>query len=115
MFIERTDMQCETRENMRGGEGSVNLLHIVAKEHLPAKMRLFSLVTLEPGCGIGKHEHSGESEVYYALSGEGVLDDNGTMRAFRQGDCSVCRNGEYHSVTNKSKEPFLLLAAIILE
>lgn len=115
MFINPQEMQSEKRENMRGGEGIVDLLHIVSKEHLPAKTRLFSLVTLEKGCGIGKHEHKGEAEIFYVLSGEGEIDDNGTLRRFGKGDCAICRSGEYHAVTNKNEEPLKIIAAIILD
>lgn len=115
MFINAADMQSEKREHMRGGEGFVDLLHIVSKEHLPAKTRLFSLVTLEKGCEIGKHEHTAETEVFYVLSGEGEIDDNGTIRRFGKGDCAICRSGEYHAVKGKSDEPLKFIAAIILD
>lgn len=116
MFVSGKDMRSERRENMRGGEeGFVDLLHIVSKERLPIKSRLFSLVTLEKGCEIGKHEHNGESEIFYALSGEGKIDDNGTIRRFGKGDCAVCGSGEYHAVSNNNNEPLKFIAAIILD
>lgn len=115
MFIERGDMQFETREQMRGGGGSVELLHAVPKEHLPANTRLFSVITLKTGCGIGKHEHTGETEIFYVLSGEGVLDDNGAERIVHKGDCCICRSGEYHAISNERPEPLVLVAAIILD
>ncbi len=115
MLTEQKNMQLETRDNMRGGEGSVDILHAVPKEHLPAKARLFSLITLKKGCGVGRHEHSAESEVYYAISGEGMLDDNGTLRPFKKGDCHVCNSGGFHAVSNEREEPFVLIAAIILD
>ncbi len=115
MFINEKDMQTEKRGNMRGGEGSVDFLHIVSKEHLPAKTRLFSLITLEKGCSIGKHEHNGESEIYYVLSGEGEINDNGTIRRFAKGDCAVCNSGKYHAVSNSNDEPLKFIAAIILD
>jgi quercetin dioxygenase-like cupin family protein len=115
MFISEKDMQSEKRENMRGGEGVTGFLHIVSKEHLPEKARLFSLITLEKGCSIGKHEHNGESEIYYVLSGEGEIDDNGALKRFAKGDCAICRSGEYHAVSNNNDEPLKFIAAIILE
>lgn len=115
MFISGNEMHSEKRENMRGGVGLVDLLHIVPKEHLPANTRLFSFVTLEKGCGIGKHEHNGESEIYYVLSGEGEIDDNGTPRRFAKGDCAVCRSGEYHAVACTGDKPLKFIATIILD
>jgi mannose-6-phosphate isomerase-like protein (cupin superfamily) len=115
MFIKSDEMKSETRQYMRGGGGSVDILNIVSKEHLPSKARLVGLITLEKGCGIGKHEHTGESEIYYVLSGQGVLDDNGTIREIKQGDCNLCRSGESHAISNERDEPLKLIAAIILE
>jgi quercetin dioxygenase-like cupin family protein len=100
---------------MRGGAGSVEILNVVSKDVLPSKTRLFGLVTLEKGCAIGKHEHTGESEIFYVLSGQGVLDDNGTVRTVKQGDSHICRSGEYHAITNEQDEPLKFIAAIILE
>lgn len=115
MFISGKDMQSEKRDNMRGGNGFVNLFHIVSKENLPANTRLFSLVTLEKGCSIGKHEHMGESEIYYILSGEGETDDNGTVRHIIKGDCTICKSGEYHAISNTGDEPLKFIASILLD
>lgn len=115
MFISEKDMQSEKREKMRGGEGVTGFLHIVSKEHLPEKARLFSLITLEKGCGIGKHEHNGESEIYYVLSGEGEINGNGTIARIKKGECAICRSGEYHAVSNSNDEPLKFIAAIILD
>ena len=115
MVIRVEDMRTETREQMRGGTGQVRLEHIVPNEKLPSKARLFSVTTLEKDCGIGLHEHNGESEVYYVLEGEGVLEDNGVKTTFRKGDCHVCGDGCSHALSNEKEEPLILVAAIILE
>lgn len=115
MFFESGAMQSETRRNMRGGSGSVKILNVLPKESLPQKVRLAGIITLEKGCGIGKHEHTGESEIFYVLSGEGVLDDNGEERTIKAGDCNLCRSGESHAVSNEREEPLILMAVIVLE
>lgn len=113
MVIKDKQMQTEHRENMRGGEGTVNLLGVVPSEYLPQKCRLFSVVTLEKGCSIGRHMHEDESEFFYVLQGQGVLDDNGTITAFNAGDCSICRSGEFHGIANENDTPLKFVAAII--
>ncbi len=113
MIIKGADMKSETRGSMRGGSGQVDITHIVGADNLPAQSRLFSLVTLEKGCGIGSHAHSGETEVFYVLEGEGVIDDNGEKKPFVKGDCNVCGSGASHAVTNEKDEPFRMIAVII--
>jgi len=113
MVIKGADMKTEVRENMRGGPGQVDILHILGADNLPAKSRLFSYVTLEKDCGVGPHPHSGETEIFYVLEGEGVIDDNGVKKPFAKGDCNVCGGGAYHAVTNEKDEPLRMIAVII--
>jgi mannose-6-phosphate isomerase-like protein (cupin superfamily) len=115
MIIRNEEMKNEVRDAMRGGPGSVALHHIVPKEALPAKSRLFALNTLQKGCGIGSHAHANETEVYFVLQGEGVLFDNGERKTLRKGDCNVCGGGATHSITNEKDEPLVFIAVIILE
>jgi|AGTN01.3.fsa_nt_gi Uncharacterized conserved protein, contains double-stranded beta-helix domain len=115
MVIKSEEMKSEVREGMRGGPGSVAIQQIASGAALPAKCRLFSIVTLEKGCGIGAHEHSGETELYYVLEGEGVLNDNGALKPFRRGDCNVCGGGATHAVANERDEPLVFVAVIVLE
>ena len=45
--------------------------HILGEKELNGKCGLYAEVVIEPGCSLGYHEHHGESETYYILSGEG--------------------------------------------
>ncbi|MDD5018780.1 MAG: cupin domain-containing protein [Eubacteriales bacterium] len=115
MIIKSEEMQSKPREGLRGGSGTTGFLHIVPAEALPGKVRLFSLISLEKGCSVGDHKHEGETEVYYVLEGEGVLNDNGTIRPFRKGDCNVCGGGEAHGVMNEKDETLKMIAVIVLD
>jgi quercetin dioxygenase-like cupin family protein len=68
---------------------------------------------LEKDCGIGPHEHTGETEIYYVLEGEGVLDDDGQLKPFAKGDSNICGGGATHAVTNTKDEPMRIIAVII--
>ena len=113
MVIKSEDMKTNSRQNVRGGNGTVDFLHIVPEGFLPDKSRLFSVMILEKGCSVGRHDHTAETEVYYVVEGEGVLNDNGTERTFRKGDCNVCGGGAFHSVANEKDEPLKIVAVII--
>ncbi len=97
---------------MRGGAGSVNLCFL-EKEHLPANGRLFARLTLAPGCSIGAHEHQGEAELFYFVSGEGVVTDDGVRIPIHTGDAMTTLSGHSHSVENTGCEDLVLIAAII--
>ena len=57
MIREAKDMTNEIREQMRGGKGSVEILHLFKEEELRGKSRLCARIRLEPGASIGMHEH----------------------------------------------------------
>jgi len=107
-------MLWETREKMRGGKGSVSICHL-EKELLPANGRLFARITIEPGCSIGGHEHVGEAELFYFVSGEGVVTDDGAQVPVKAGDAMTTASGHSHSVENTGKEALVMIAAIIKE
>lgn len=115
MVIRNEEMKNEVRESLRGGPGSVALHHIVPKEALPAKSRLYAINTLQKGDGIGAHPHTNETEIYFVLQGEGVLMDDGERKILRKGDCNVCGGGATHAIVNEKDEPLVFIAVIILE
>ena len=100
-------------ENMRGGPGSVKISALATPEELLNKGRLFSVITLEPGCGIGTHEHLEETELFYVLEGEADYNDNGVMEHLMTGDVTPCPPRECHGVTNNSGSVTKLIALIL--
>lgn len=108
-------LRVEKVEKMRGGDGHVIIAHVLEKEQLGEHAKMYAQVTLEPGCGIGYHEHHGESEIYYILSGEGCYDDNGEKRCVKAGDVTVTPDGRGHALTNTGTENLVLMALILLD
>mgnify|MGYP004668256691 FL=1 len=102
----------EERLKMRDGNGVVEVVSL-EKELLPEKCRLFGLIRLKPGCSIGEHEHVGEAEMFYFVSGEGTVPDAGKRVAVRAGDSMTTPSGHSHSVENTGSEDLLLVAAIV--
>jgi mannose-6-phosphate isomerase-like protein (cupin superfamily) len=114
MIKRANDMIKELRHEMRGGKGSVELMHVFNKDEMTGKARLFAKITLNPGCSIGMHEHDKEEEIYYVISGKGIINDNGNIKELNSGDASITGNGASHSIENNGSEPLELLAAILL-
>ena len=108
------ETRIERREAMRGGSGHVILKHVLGEKELNGKCRLFAQVTLEPGCSIGYHEHNGESETYYILSGEGLYNDNGTERPVCAGDVTYTK-GAGHAIACSGSADLVFMALIILD
>jgi len=104
----------EIRTQMRGGEGEVEILELLAPTELTGKARLIARLTLKQGCSIGYHDHLQEEEIFYILSGEGVFTENGRESIVRTGDATLTGNGSGHSIRNDRPEPLVIMAVILL-
>ena len=100
-------------EAMRGGPGRVKKTELATPEELQNKGRMYSVITLEPGCGIGTHDHQGETEIFYDLEGTADYNDNGTICKLPAGDVAICRPGESHGISNSGTETVRLVALIL--
>lgn len=109
------DMPVEKREHMREGDGVVQLTEILTKEELMGQGRLFSQITLEPGCSIGAHEHQDEAEIFFLLQGEAQANDNGTPVMLHPGDMLYTGPGCSHSIANRGSETVKLVALILYD
>ena len=104
-----------TVQNMAGGEGQVTIKHILSDKEMHNNCKLYAQVTIEPGSSLGYHEHHGESETYYILSGEGEYDDNGTKRAVKAGDVTFTPDGCGHALKPTGNEAIVFMALIITD
>lgn len=108
-------METERIENMCGGDGHVLIKRLLDEKQLNGKCGLYAEVTLEPGCSLGYHEHHGESETYYIISGKGVYSDNGQLHMVQAGDRTFTPDGKGHALTNTGDEDLVFMALIILD
>ena len=104
----------KVNENMRGGDGSVKLTSLISgPEELLDKGRLFSVITLEPGCSIGCHVHEKESELFYIMRGCATYNDNGEEITVNPGDVTIVEPGKSHGIANHTNETCELVALIM--
>ena len=109
--------RCPTREesSLRGGKGVIHFKDLTDREGLYNHGRVFSHLTVDPGCSIGDHPHDGETEFYYIIKGEAVFHDNGKEVLVRPGDVCVTGHGASHGMENRSDTPVEVIALIIME
>jgi len=112
MLIKRNEMKTEIKEKMRGGEGRAELVHLVDCQN-EKNIRMLAEITLQPGCSIGNHSHENETEYFLILSGEGIVNDNGTEKPVKSGDAVITGNGASHSIRNNGSVPLVLHAVIV--
>ncbi len=74
----------------------------------PAFKLVFRKRVLHPGAAIGYHLQK-EDEVYYILSGTGVMQMNGAEFPVKAGDGILTRPGSSHGLKQTGKEDLVLL------
>jgi uncharacterized cupin superfamily protein len=106
--------KCPHREgNVQHGNGIIRMKDLATKEQMYDHARLFSHITVDPGCSIGYHTHTDETEFYYILRGDAVFSDNGTESVLHTGDIAATGYGEGHSLENRTDSPVELIALIV--
>ena len=95
------------------GKGELKLELVLDKE-LGDKCGLYAKVTIPAGSVLGYHEHHGEGESYFVLSGKAAYNDNGTVREIGPGDATWTPDGSGHGVDNSAgTEDFVFMALIV--
>lgn len=113
MIKRNENMNTVVNENMRGGDGSVKITHILSTGEYKGKSRLIGVITLEPGCSIGAHIHENEEEVFYVMEGTATYFDNGETVILNEGDSCICLGGEEHSIANRTDSTVKVFAVIL--
>jgi mannose-6-phosphate isomerase-like protein (cupin superfamily) len=102
-------------EKPRGGTGNMNCLFAFQMGKAPegSAFQVAACQTLEPGSGVGYHQHVDNEELYVILSGQGVFTDNGNVeKPVGAGDMTLTLKGEWHGLTNTGNDPLKFLAVI---
>ena len=114
MIRKAAECQVEYREHMRDGDGTVQLTSFIAgPAELNDKGRLFSKITLNPGCSIGYHVHDKDAELFYLIKGTAEYNDGGELCTVSAGDVMICPTGTGHGIANKGDEVVELVAVIV--
>ena len=104
------------KEHPFGGDGQITVRSLLNNENeLYKKGRVFAHTTLQPGCSIGYHVHTGESETYYILSGVGEFNDNGSVSTVYAGDVTHTPPGQGHGLKNTGGEALEIIALILYQ
>ena len=100
-------------KNLAGGKGEAKVYNIASLEELHGAAKLYAKVVLPPGASVGWHQHKGETEPYYILSGEGTFIDNDKSKTtVTKGDICVINDGDHHSIENNSNADLEFMALI---
>jgi mannose-6-phosphate isomerase-like protein (cupin superfamily) len=104
-----------TQYDLRGGKGRVDFHHILSEEDMMGHGVMYAKMVLYPGSSIGTHQHIGETEPYYVLSGQGRFwDHDGTSAELLPGHVCWIDPGQSHGIENTSETELLEVMALKL-
>ena len=112
MIRRANELNITVNEGVRGGPGKVAMAAL-GKEDIMNNDKLFPIIKLEKGCGIGYHDHVTNSEIYFITKGSALYNDNGVETTVSAGDVTICPPGEGHGITNVSDEICEYIAVIL--
>ena len=96
------------RKNAFGGKGEVTLRPLLTDEQ-----KMYAEVTIPKGASLGIHQHTGNAESYYILSGTGLYTDDGKPYEVHAGDTTYCADGHCHGLENTGNGDLKFMALII--
>ena len=99
-------------EHVQGGEGRMKRDMLLPDDKLGGVCTYISQITLEPGCSIGIHQHSGDAELYFITTGTGTYTENNTDYTVTAGDALYCADGSTHGLVNNGEELLQFVAVI---
>ena len=113
MIIRKNDLKVSEVDKLRGGKGTTEIKYLLDKDGLEDLGKMFSILTLKKGCGLGYHEHIGDFEAIYILQGQATYNDNKTTHTLYPGDFCITRNGESHCIENEHDEDVVFVALVL--
>ena len=113
MIRKFTEARQSSMEKVLGGKGTLRHHHIVEPDELLGLGRLCARTVLPPGSSFGLHRHTAEIEIYHILRGEGLYNDNGTLRTVAAGDTTMCCHGEAHAIENTGTDDLEMISIVL--
>ncbi len=112
MIKSRTE-QTKTYEYNKEGNEAFSLFNLKEFPGINEKIRQFSYVEINVGEEVPYHEHHGNAENYYIISGNGLYNDNGKEIEVGEGTVTFTPSGEGHALKNIGKEKLKFMALVL--
>ena len=107
MIIKKEQLEEKIVPNFKGGDG-----RYIMRAYDDSNNKLM-FGKLEPGCSIGYHTHTQNSETMYILSGVATyILEGGVEEVVLPGEVHYCAQGDSHCLQNRGSEDLLFFAVV---
>jgi mannose-6-phosphate isomerase-like protein (cupin superfamily) len=90
----------ERGSRSHGGAGEYSVRTLLDQVPGASAIKYVRDLTLYAGSSIGPHPHSGDEEIYFVISGSGVMDVDGEERPVGPGSVVLTLSGSQHGLQN---------------
>ncbi len=87
-------------ERCHNGEGSIIFREVFKKEDFRSSIQFLHETEILPDSTIGYHKHEGNEEIYYIISGKGLMTVDGHEKEIGPGDAVITHSGSSHGLKN---------------
>lgn len=102
----RANLKGSTEANSHGGKGVYTVRTHFEKE-FDSSMSYIREIVLKAGSSVGVHKHDGDEEIYYFVSGKGVMTVDDQEREVEPGDVVLTKTGSSHGLRNSAEEDMI--------
>lgn len=95
-----TEKKVDVCHERFGGTGDVIIEHYIDEKMINSGIVMYAKVIIAPGCSLGYHTHTGNTETVVVLSGTAQCNDDGELKVLHPGDVTHCLEGHSHSIGN---------------
>jgi len=114
MFFKFSETKGFRREHLQNGPGRALYFPFISIGEKPqgSHFKMVARIELDPKAAVGEHEHKGDEEIYFIISGYGVFTDDDKRYEVSPGDVMITLDGHKHSLENTGEEPLVFMAII---
>jgi mannose-6-phosphate isomerase-like protein (cupin superfamily) len=91
------------------GIGAIIFREVFSKNDFRSKLEFLHETEILPNSTIGYHAHEGNEEIYYIISGKGIMVVDSEEREVKAGDAIVTYGGSSHGLINTGDENLKIL------
>ena len=103
------DANPSTIIGLHGGVGTTQWKGFMPAVAMSTCCESFATLRLPPGAAIGEHQHGESEEIYFVVSGTGVVSQDGNEVEVVPGDLVMTPAGQQHGIANNDDEDLQLV------
>ncbi len=107
------NVEGQNASNSHGGNGDYFVRTLLTSE-FSSKMKYVRELTLMPGASIGMHPHVNDEEIYYVISGEGIMQVDDEEKPMKMGDIVLTKSGSSHGLKNSGESDLKIFVACVV-